>query len=275
MKTRQTFISLASVGFFLTSCQSAQHQQPSPTGLPEPPAPATSTRAPPSAELAPVASNAPAAASPGTASRTFNFDSDRGDAAPAGFSFGRTGGGAVGRWIVRSESDAPSKPNVLAQVNPDQTDYRFPVAVAEGVSFGDLRLAVRCKPISGQVDQACGLVFRYRDENNYYITRANALENNVRLYHVVKGNRQQFAGWSGKVTSGTWHALRVDAKGDHFEVYWDEKKVIDAHDSTFTEAGKVGVWTKADSVTYFDDLSVSPVQQFWKELRTQDTRTSP
>ncbi len=147
---------------------------------------------------------------------------------------------------------------MLAQVDADTTDYRFPVAVANEPSLRDVKLSVRCKPVSGTVDQACGLVFRYRDQDNYYITRANALEDNVRLYHVVKGDRRQFAGWNGKVSSGAWHSLRVDAKGDRFEVYWDDKKVIDAHDGTLTDAGKVGLWTKADSVTYFDDLTASP-----------------
>jgi hypothetical protein len=146
----------------------------------------------------------------------------------------------------------------LAQTDADSTDYRFPVAVANEPLLRDLHLSVRCKPVSGQVDQACGLVFRFRDADNYYVTRANALENNVRLYHVVKGDRRQFAGWNGKVSSGAWHSLRVDAKGDHFEVYWDDKKVMDAHDTTFSEPGKVGLWTKADTVTYFDNLSVSP-----------------
>ncbi len=191
--------------------------------------------------------------------RAWSFDADSAEAPPAGFSFARTGSGGQGRWIVKSEKDAPSGPNVLAQVDTDDTDYRFPVAVVQDTSVRDLNLSVKCKPVSGKVDQACGLVFRYEDSNNYYITRANALEDNVRLYYVKDGSRKQFAGWNGKITRGTWHELRVNAKGDHFEVSWDGKKVIDAKDETFTKAGKVGVWTKADSVTYFDDLSVEPI----------------
>jgi len=187
---------------------------------------------------------------------TFNFDADAADQAPKGFQFGRTGGGAQGKWVVKAEKDAPSGPNVLAQVDADDSDYRFPVAFT-GPEMKDLRLSVRCKPVSGKVDQACGLVFRLGDPDNYYITRANALENNVRLYHVVKGKRVQFAGWNGEVKSGVWHDLAAEAKGDHFQVFFDGKKVIEAEDKTFGEAGKVGVWTKADSVTYFDDLSVT------------------
>lgn len=190
-------------------------------------------------------------------SKTWNFDSDAINAVPSGFTFGRTGDGRHGRWIVLAEKDAPSGPNVLAQVDTDNTDYRFPIAVANEPSLSDLRLSARCKPVSGRVDQACGLVFRYQDENNYYVTRANALEGNVRLYYVKDGRRHQIASWNGKTAAGEWHEIRVDARGDHLEVYWDGKKAIDIHDSTFHDAGKIGVWTKADSVTYFDDLSFS------------------
>lgn len=194
-----------------------------------------------------------------SSSRKWNFDADSTDAPPAGFSFARTGSGAQGRWIVRPEKDAPSASNVLAQVDADDTDFRFPVAVADGPSLGDLRLSVKCKVVTGKVDQACGVVFRYRNENNYYVTRANALENNVRLYYVKNGSRKQFANWSGKVTAAAWHELRAEAKGDHFQIFWDGEEIIDAHDNTFPDAGKVGVWTKADAVTLFDDLTVAPL----------------
>ena len=177
---------------------------------------------------------------------------------PAGFSFGRTGGGRVGHWVVQSAPDAPSPPNVLAQVDSDRTDYRFPVAAAPSPTFTDGSVAVKCKPVSGYVDRACGLVFRYQDENNYYLTRANALEDNVRFYYVKNGRRIQLANWSGKVTAGVWHELRVEFQGDHVEVYWDSTKRIDAHDRTFSGPGRVGVWTKADSYTLFDDLAAQP-----------------
>ena len=190
--------------------------------------------------------------------KLWTFDTDRVGEAPTGFLFGRTGSGRVGRWVVQAEDDAPSSPNILAQVDADQTDYRFPVAVANEPILRDMRLSVKCKPVSGAVDQACGLVFRYQDENNYYITRANALEGNIRLYHVVRGDRRQFAGWNGPVATGVWHALKVEAEGDHFLVFWDGQQIMDAHDQTISQAGKVGVWTKADSVTYFDDLKVEP-----------------
>jgi hypothetical protein len=193
--------------------------------------------------------------------RTFNFDGDKVGAPPAGFSFGRTGDGRPGRWIVQAAPDAPSKPNVLAQVDTDATDFRFPVAVADGPSLKDLRLSVKCKPVAGEVDQACGLVWRYRDAGNYYVARANADENNVRLYYVKGGRRRQIAGWDGTVQTGVWHTLGVEARADGVVVFFDGRKVMEKKDATFGEAGKVGVWTKADSVTYFDDLTVEPLDR--------------
>jgi hypothetical protein len=202
---------------------------------------------------------APVPAASAAGSRSWSFDDGGTDAAPSGFAFGRTGDGREGKWVVRSDPTAPSGSQVLAQVDADKTDDRFPIAFATEPTLKDLELSVRCKPISGTVDQACGLVFRLKDARNYYVTRANALENNVRLYVVKDGRRQQLASWSGKVTAKAWHEYRVVVRGDHIEVFWDAAKVLDHHDDTFSDAGKVGVWTKADSVTHFDDLRVEPL----------------
>lgn len=190
---------------------------------------------------------------------TWSFDAANAGSPPPGFSFGRTGSGRTGRWVVRAAPDAPSGPNVLAQEDDDQTDYRFPIAVEDSASFQDVNLSVRCKPMEGKVDRACGIVWRYRDENNYYLARANALEDNVRFYYVENGRRREVKGWNGKVTSGAWHELRAEMKGDNVQVYYDGAKVIDTSDSRFPSAGKVGVWTKADSRTLFDNLSATPL----------------
>jgi hypothetical protein len=223
-------------------------------------APAHASAASMTASVAPTASGAPVAApASGGGAHAWSFDSDADGSAPAGFSFGRTGRGREGKWLVRREGDAPSLPNVLAQVDADATDYRFPVAWANDPVLADLELSVRCKPVSGEIDRACGVVFRLRDANNYYLSRANALENNVRLYFVKRGERRQIASWSGRVSSGVWHEYRMRVQGDHIEVTWDGTKVIDHHDATFSDAGRVGLWTKADSVTYFDDLAVKPL----------------
>lgn len=187
----------------------------------------------------------------------YHFDHDATGKLPAQFHSALTGQGAEGSWIVRQDETAPSRPNVLAQTSTDDTGYRFPMAVLDEGSFQDLDLSVKFKAISGKVDQAAGLVFRYRDPDNYYVVRANALEDNYRLYRVVNGRRKQFSGANFRITSNQWHTLRVECVGDRIRCYYDGELKITAHDETFKEAGKVGLWTKADSVTCFDDLAVT------------------
>ena len=187
----------------------------------------------------------------------YNFDSDAPGQLPAKFHGARTGGGTQEKWAVTTDPTAPSKPNVVAQTSTDQTDYRFPLLISDEGTFQDLDLSVKFKAVSGSIDRAGGLVFRLKDPNNYYIVRANALENNYRLYHVVNGRRSQFAGANLKVTSGEWHELRVEAVGNKIACYYDGSKKIEATDDTFKVAGKIGLWTKADSVTHFDDLKVT------------------
>ena len=156
---------------------------------------------------------------------------------------------------VRAEVK-PSGPNVVAQTDADPTDERYPVLLADAPVLADVRVSVRCKPVSGKVDQACGLVCRAKGASEYYLTRANALENNVRFYVVEKGKRRQLASFSGPVKGGQWHELALSCHGTQFTVTWDGAKVITHTDATLHDAGKVGLWTKADSVTYFDDLKV-------------------
>ncbi len=199
---------------------------------------------------------AAAMASAQSSQKKWNFDGDADGKPPAGFAFARTGQGSEGQWVVKKDESAPSKPNVLAQTSQDKTDYRFPLAIAEGTSYKDLALSVKFKTISGSVDQGAGLVFRLRDKDNYYVMRANALEDNFRLYHVVNGRRIQFAGANLKVTPRVWHEIRVEARGDQFLCYYDGQLKITAQDGTFRDAGRIGLWTKADSVIYFDDLTV-------------------
>jgi hypothetical protein len=118
---------------------------------------------------------------------------------------------------------------------------------------------VRCKMISGRVDQACGLVLRYRDEKNYLVTRANALEGNIRLYTVRDGDRDQIASHSEKIEANAWYTYAFEAKSEKLRVFWNGKPVLADDDDTFMGSGRVGVWTKADSVTYFDDLKIEPL----------------
>jgi 3-keto-disaccharide hydrolase len=187
----------------------------------------------------------------------YNFDNDTAGQSPAKFHSAKTGQGVESKWVVMGDPTAPSKPNVVAQTSTDKTDYRFPLLIADEGSFRDLDLSVKFKAVSGSVDEAAGLVFRLKDPNNYYIVRANALEANYRLYHVVDGRRREFAGANFNVTASAWHELRVEAVGNKITCYYDGVKKIDATDDTFKDAGKIGLWTKADSVTYFDDLKVT------------------
>ena len=160
---------------------------------------------------------------------------------------------------MQAEAGAKSAPHVLAQLDADATSFRFPVAVTPAPQPADVRVSVSCKMISGRVDQACGLVLRYRDENNYLVTRANALEHNVRLYTVKDGKREQLASHDGNVTPSVWHDYRFEARADELRVWWDGALVLEHRDKTFLGAGAAGVWTKADSVTCFDDLVVEPL----------------
>lgn len=184
-----------------------------------------------------------------------DFDSDAIGASPAGFEFARTGGGSEGSWMVRADKDSPAN-HVLVQESADPTDYRFPLAIVKDGSYHDVTLTVRARPISGDVDQGFGLVWRYKDANNYYLTRCNADEDNCTIYHVVDGRRRAFSNQGTKVATNTWHTLKVEAQGDHFTVWLNGTKVLDARDGTFAEAGRVGLWTKADSVIQFDDLLI-------------------
>jgi hypothetical protein len=201
-------------------------------------------------------SGVPLAAEPAGGPWRFSFDTDVAESPPTGFSFGTTGKARPGRWLVRSDTTAPSAPGVLVQTDSDDTDMRFPVAITGAPSLKDARVSVRCKPISGKVDQACGLVLRYQDENNYLVTRANALEGNVRLYTVKAGSRRQLASFSGAVKAGVWQSYRFEAQGDLLKVFWEGVLALEHRDSTLLGAGRAGVWTKADSVVAFDDLVV-------------------
>jgi len=196
------------------------------------------------------------------ASRRVDFSDDAAGQPPKGFEFGHTAkAGAPGKWIV--EADGANKH--LSQVDTDNTRARFPVAVVSDISAADVDLSVRFRPISGRVDQAAGLVWRYRDQDNYYIVRANALEDNVVLYKVENGRRTDLPvkgegrtyGKKAAVPTGQWSTLRVVANGRLFEVYFNGTKLYEVEDTTFTQPGKVGVWTKADSVTQFDDLTIA------------------
>ena len=196
--------------------------------------------------------------------QTIDFNKDKAGEPPKGFSTALTGQGKAGVWVVMKDDASPDRGNALAQTDADATGYRFPLCVHDGVTAKDADISVKFKPVSGKKDQAAGVVWRYRDKDNYYIVRANALENNVVLYKVQNGKREDLPvkgegrtyGKKATVPKNQWSELRVTANGNLFTVWLNGQRLYEVEDATFTEAGKVGLWTKADSVTYFDDLKV-------------------
>jgi hypothetical protein len=177
---------------------------------------------------------------------------------PPGFSFARTGSGAAGDWRVVADPSAAGQ-KAIAQISRDRTDYRFPLAVYEAISARNVDVVVRFKPVDGTVDQAGGIAVRLASPDDYYVVRANALEDNVRFYRVVHGRRQQIQSADLKVTANQWHTLRLRAEGDSFTVSFDGKPLFTAQDTTFASPGKVALWTKADSVTHFDTIAITPL----------------
>jgi hypothetical protein len=181
---------------------------------------------------------------------TINFDHDVPGAPPAGWQQGMTGRGNP-QWAVRADAGAPSKPNVLQQSGT----ATFPWCVLPKTAIGNGFVEVRFKAISGRDDQAGGIVWRWKNGDNYYVARANALENNVSLYHTTSGRRITIKYVDAPVAKGTWHTLRVEFSGTRIKVALNSKTYIDLEDQHIAGAGAVGLWTKADSVTAFDDFS--------------------
>jgi hypothetical protein len=193
------------------------------------------------------------------------FDADTPGKLPRGWRVEMTHNGAAPRWeIVRDES-APSPPYVFAQLSQDHTAGRFPLAIWDGIAILDGSVSVAFKTVDGAVDQAAGIVWRFQDPNNYYIVRANALENNVVLYKVENGIRLSIApkglpsrayGFKHDIPKGRWNSLRVNFKHSLFSVFFNGERLFEIEDRTFEKPGRTGLWTKADSVTYFDDFAV-------------------
>src|SRR5947199_7502748 len=200
--------------------------------------------------------------------QTINFDNFKTGDPPPGWTATKTGSGQA-KWTIERDDTAPSKPNVLKQSG----EATYPVCIKDDTDLKDGFVEVKFKPISGKEDQAGGVLWRCKDSDNYYISRANALEDNVTIYHTVNGKRSEKKRINTKVASNKWHTLRVDFKDNYFIVTFDGKRAFVWKDDTFKDAGKVGLWTKADSTTLFDDFSygadakVSSAGQLEKESK--------
>ncbi len=214
-----------------------------------PSAHAADTPAPPGEAPA----EAPAAAAPSSANptpQTWDFEDAAAGELPTGFS------APTGRWAVANDDGAPSGARVLAQLAASDGDV-FNVALVTQTNARDVDLSVRLRAISGRVDQGGGLVWRARDGDNYYIARYNPLEDNFRVYVVRDGRRRQLASATLGVDHTGWHTLRVVMRDDAITCYLDGAMHLEASDETFPDAGRIGLWTKADAVTRFDALTLA------------------
>jgi hypothetical protein len=190
----------------------------------------------------------------------YNFEEDLLDQPPAGFTFATTGGLArPGRWLVKAQPDAPTPGHVLAHLAQDHGGAGDRLAATTGVFHSDVRVSAKGRTAAGKAAQAWGLLFRYVDETNHYLTSAG--QAGVRLYRVKRGKRTQVGSWNGKGQTGAWNELVAEAKGDRLRVYFNGQKVIEARDNTFRAGGKGGLWTQVaagvETVVYFDDFNVT------------------
>ena len=191
--------------------------------------------------------------------KVITFDNAQLGRTPPDWTVAMTNHGRPPRWEIVKDLSAATQPYVFAQVSTDPHRDRYPLAIFNGINFRDGDVSVRLKPVSGREVQAGGLVWRYRDENNYYLARANALEKNVQVFKVENGIRTPImAGVHHEIPTNAWSILKVSARGNRFQVYMDHRRILQGWDNTFMGGGKVGLWTVADSVTYFDDFRVSP-----------------
>lgn len=181
---------------------------------------------------------------------TITFDPDKPGTLPVGWVAGVTGHGTP-KWSIEVDPTAPSKPHVLEQSGSGD----FPWCIRRGASLTDGFVEVKFKPLTGKDDQAGGVLWRWQDGDNYYVARANALENNVSLYYTKNGRRHTIAYQDAPVAAKVWHTLRVEFSGAQIKVLLDGKTYLTEKDTHISGAGSVGVWTKADSVTAFDDFA--------------------
>jgi Domain of Unknown Function (DUF1080) len=182
---------------------------------------------------------------------TINFEKSVIDKLPNGFT--QTGTGKLQKLNWKIENDNGNK--VVAQLAKNEGDY-YNLLVLDKLKFRDFILTVKLKAVAGEEDQGGGLVWRYVDNNNYYIARCNPLEHNFRFYHVVNGNRKQLKNVDCDIKAGIWFTMTIEMKGNKISCSLNGKKMIESTDDTFKSPGNIGLWTKADAVTYFDDLTI-------------------
>lgn len=189
----------------------------------------------------------------GKSDMLFNFENDKERQVPVGFSTAVTGNSKSTKWSVVNDNGNKA---VAQQALNSGSCYNM--LVLDKTGYKDFVTTVKIKAISGKEDQGGGLVWRYIDKDNYYIARYNPLENNLRFYRVVNGNRKQLESVESDIKQGEWFTMTIEMKGNRIACSLNEKKLIETTDDTFQSAGLIGFWTKADAVTYFDELTIKP-----------------
>lgn len=189
-----------------------------------------------------------------SAIRVWTFDDDPPESLPPEFQVGTLfDGRPAGEWKILQTEAANNGTHVLGQLMGKGAEHAYKVVLIQGTTVTDLDLHVSFLPISGKADMGGGLIWRATDDRNYYLTRANPLEQNIRVYRVVNGIRHLLQNFDQTIVMKQWHTLQVINRGCRIQVFYDEKQVFDLCDKTFSTGG-IGLWTKSDAVTYFDDL---------------------
>ncbi len=183
---------------------------------------------------------------------TIDFENYQINARPQNWSVATTGKGEVCRWSILNDDDN----KVIAQLSNKQPDYHFNLFINNSLNYKDLEISLKFKAINGNTDQGGGPVWRYVDNNNYYVARANPLENNFRVYKVIDGNRIEISSSKVNLIDNKWYSIRVIMKSNSIKCYFNGELKMELLDNTFTQAGKIGLWTKSDAETYFDDLQI-------------------
>ena len=183
------------------------------------------------------------------------FENEKVGSFPKGFTSYIAGRGTEGFWKIIRDDAAPSGSLVLAQTSQDETPVHFPILILNASSYSDGKFSVRVKPVAGTADRAGGIVFRFLDPQNYYVARINALEDNIQLYKFIEGRRTALGSAEVRVSSNHWHLLEVELLGSTMRCHVDGKLLIEKEDSDIV-SGKVGLWTKSDSIVYFDDFTI-------------------
>ncbi|RUT79119.1 family 16 glycoside hydrolase [Ancylomarina longa] len=184
----------------------------------------------------------------------FDFENYKLNKIPTDWKLFVTGKGELCNWKIKNDGEGNK---VLAQLSKDKTDYHFNLIINESLNYKDVQLQINVKGVSGKGDQGGGPVWRFQNENNYYVARINPLENNFRVYKVVNGNRKELKSANIKINTAQWYKLKISMLGNEIKCYLNGELALETTDNTFTDSGKIGLWTKSDAVSYFDDFSIT------------------